>query len=43
LRAPALIAFVKDILIYLTVIVAILYIPGRLGGWGTSSAPPRRI
>jgi SSS family solute:Na+ symporter len=34
LRAPALIAFVKDILIYLTVIVAILYIPGRLGGWG---------
>jgi solute:Na+ symporter, SSS family len=42
LRAPALIAFVKDILIYLTVIVAIIYIPGRLGGWGhifgTSSA-----
>ena len=34
LRAPALIAFVKDILIYLTVIVAILYIPGRIGGWG---------
>jgi len=34
LRAPALIAFVKDALIYLTVIVAILYIPSRLGGWG---------
>ncbi len=34
LRAPALIAFVKDILIYLTVIVAIIYIPSRLGGWG---------
>ena len=34
LRAPALIAFVKDILIYLTVIVAMIYIPGRLGGWG---------
>ena len=33
LRAPALIAFVKDILIYVTVIVAILYIPGKLGGW----------
>jgi solute:Na+ symporter, SSS family len=33
LRAPALIAFVKDSLIYVTVIVAILYIPGRLGGW----------
>ena len=34
LRAPALIAFVKDGLIYVTVIVAILYIPARLGGWG---------
>jgi solute:Na+ symporter, SSS family len=34
LRAPALIAFVKDTLIYVTVIVAIVYIPGRLGGWG---------
>ena len=34
LRAPALIAFVKDTLIYVTVIVAILVIPGRLGGWG---------
>ena len=34
LRAPALIAFVKDTLIYVTVIVAIIYIPGRLGGWG---------
>ena len=34
LRAPALIAFVKDALIYVTVIVAILYIPGKLGGWG---------
>ena len=33
LRAPALIAFVKDILIYVTVLVAIAYIPGRLGGW----------
>ena len=33
LRAPALIAFVKDALIYATVIVAIIYIPGRLGGW----------
>jgi solute:Na+ symporter, SSS family len=33
LRAPALIAFVKDTLIYVTVIVAVLYIPTRLGGW----------
>ena len=34
LRAPALIAFVKDALIYLVIIVAILYIPYKLGGWG---------
>ncbi len=34
LRAPALISFVKDTLVYVTVIVAILYIPTRLGGWG---------
>jgi solute:Na+ symporter, SSS family len=33
LRAPALIAFVKDSLVYLTVIVAVLYIPSKLGGW----------
>lgn len=35
LRAPALIAFVKDTLIYLVILVAILYIPARLGGWGS--------
>jgi SSS family solute:Na+ symporter len=34
LRAPALIAFVKDTLIYLMVIVAVFYIPTRIGGWG---------
>ncbi|MCP9964164.1 hypothetical protein LUX57_02250 [Actinomadura madurae] len=34
LRAPALIAFVKDLLIYLVIIVAVLYIPAKLGGWG---------
>ncbi|ANN14313.1 sodium:solute symporter [Amycolatopsis orientalis] len=33
LRAPALIAFVKDILIYLVIIVAIIYLPSKLGGW----------
>ncbi|CAM3389497.1 monocarboxylate uptake permease MctP [Stackebrandtia soli] len=33
LRAPALIAFVKDILIYLVIIVAVVYIPYKLGGW----------
>jgi SSS family solute:Na+ symporter len=34
LRAPALIAFVKDALVYLMIIVAVIYIPIRLGGWG---------
>lgn len=33
LRAPALIAFIKDTLIYLVVIVAVIYIPYRLGGF----------
>jgi SSS family solute:Na+ symporter len=33
LRAPALIAFVKDTLIYLVIIVAVIYLPTRLGGW----------
>ena len=33
LRAPALIAFVKDTLIYVMIIVAIFYIPAKLGGW----------
>ncbi|WP_425424187.1 monocarboxylate uptake permease MctP [Streptomyces chattanoogensis] len=33
LRAPALIAFVKDGLIYLVIIVAIVYIPIKLGGF----------
>jgi solute:Na+ symporter, SSS family len=33
LRAPALIALVKDMLIYLTVIVAIIVIPAHLGGY----------
>src|SRR3954464_7615275 len=32
LRAPALIAFVKDILIYLVIIVAVIYLPIKLGG-----------
>ena len=33
LRAPAMIAFVKDALIYITVIAAIVIIPAKLGGW----------
>src|SRR4051795_10077605 len=35
LRAPALIAVVKDVLIYLTIIVAVIYIPSKLGGFGS--------
>ncbi len=34
LRAPALIAFVKDALVYIVIIVAVVYIPMRLGGYG---------
>jgi SSS family solute:Na+ symporter len=33
LRAPALIAFVKDALIYIVIIAAIIVIPSELGGW----------
>ncbi|MDH7794702.1 MULTISPECIES: sodium:solute symporter family protein [unclassified Beijerinckia] len=33
LRAPALIAFVKDIMIYIVVIAAVALIPSRLGGY----------
>ncbi len=33
LRAPALIAFVKDALIYITVIAAVIVIPAKLGGF----------
>lgn len=34
LRAPALIAFVKDTLIYIVILVAIIWLPAQLGGWG---------
>src|SRR3954468_1963678 len=34
LRAPALIAFVKDSLIYIVILVAVIYLPYKLGGWG---------
>jgi solute:Na+ symporter, SSS family len=33
LRAPAVIAFVKDGLIYLVIIVAVIYLPSKVGGW----------
>ncbi|MFG3712234.1 monocarboxylate uptake permease MctP [Micromonospora sp. NPDC049460] len=34
LRAPALIAFVKDTLIYIVILVAVIWLPYKLGGWG---------
>jgi solute:Na+ symporter, SSS family len=34
LRAPSAIAFIKDTLIYVFVIVGVFYIPTKLGGWG---------
>jgi solute:Na+ symporter, SSS family len=33
LRAPALTAFIKDTLVYVVIIVAVIYIPTRVGGW----------
>ena len=33
LRAPALIAFVKDSLIYIVIIAAVIFIPAKLGGF----------
>src|SRR5271156_945511 len=34
LRAPALIAIVKDVMLYIMVLAAVLIIPARLGGYG---------
>lgn len=34
LRAPALIAFVKDLMIYIVVLVAVVLVPSKLGGYG---------
>jgi SSS family solute:Na+ symporter len=34
LRAPALIAFVKDVMIYIVVLVAVVLVPMKLGGYG---------
>ncbi|WP_052867350.1 monocarboxylate uptake permease MctP [Streptomyces niger] len=42
LRAPAMIAFVKDTLIYLVITVAIVYIPIKLGGFDDIFAAAHR-
>ena len=45
LRAPASIAIVKDILIYVTVFVLIIYLPIELGGFGKifAAVPPAKV
>lgn len=45
LRAPALIAVVKDLLIYITVIAAVVVIPAQLGGYDEifSSIPKEKL
>ena len=42
LRAPAMIAFVKDAMIYIFIIAAIVIIPYELGGFGAIFAAARR-
>ncbi len=45
LRAPALIAVVKDVLIFITIIAAVFIIPAKLGGYGAifASVPPEKL
>ncbi|HWU68123.1 MAG TPA: sodium:solute symporter family protein [Stenotrophobium sp.] len=45
LRAPALIAIVKDLLIYITVIAAVVVIPAHLGGYAQvfAAVPPQHL
>jgi SSS family solute:Na+ symporter len=45
LRAPAMIAVVKDVLIYITIAAAIIVIPPQLGGFGHifSAVPPAKL
>ncbi len=45
LRAPASIAIVKDILIYITVLAAIIVVPLQLGGFGKifAAVPPAKL
>ena len=45
LRAPASIAIVKDILIYLTAFAAVIFVPIQLGGFGKifAAVPPAKL
>ena len=42
LRAPAMIAFVKDTMIYVFVIAAVIVVPAKLGGYGAVFAAAER-
>jgi SSS family solute:Na+ symporter len=45
LRAPAAIAIIKDIMIYITVFAAVIVIPMEVGGWGKvfAAVPPEKL
>jgi solute:Na+ symporter, SSS family len=43
LRAPAMIAFVKDIMIYIFIIAAVIVIPMQLGGFGAIFAAAGKV
>jgi SSS family solute:Na+ symporter len=45
LRAPAMISLVKDVLIYITIIAAVIVIPSRLGGFAHvfAAVPPAKL
>jgi SSS family solute:Na+ symporter len=45
LRAPASIAIVKDLLIYVTVVAAVIVVPLKLGGYGAvfAAVPPEKL
>jgi solute:Na+ symporter, SSS family len=45
LRAPAAIAIVKDVMIYVTVVTAIVVVPIQLGGFGSifAAVPPAKL
>jgi len=45
LRAPASIAIVKDLLIYVTALAAVIVIPAQLGGFGNifAAVPPAKV
>jgi len=45
LRAPAAIAVVKDLLIYLTAFAAVIFVPIKLGGFGPifAAVPPEKL